>query len=249
MHYDMNLKAFWGGVVALALLGGQAFAEHAPQSASPVLAELFTSQGCSSCPPAEALFTQLAADPGLVTIEWHVDYWDKLVHGGSRWKDPYSSAVFTTRQRAYNRALRGTAGAYTPQAVIHGTSEVVGNRSSAVRGAIARAAPGDAQLSVKRSDAGYDIKVSGEGAGSVLVVRLLPQHVTAVEGGENKGRTLKGRNIALGATTVGRWRGGEGLFRAGAPNAGETCAVIVHAGTSDAPGPVLAAAYCDGAGG
>ncbi|MFN0023541.1 MAG: DUF1223 domain-containing protein, partial [Parvularculaceae bacterium] len=90
----------------------------------PVVVELFTSQGCSSCPPAEALMRELAKRPGLVALEWHVDYWDDLHAGSSgKWKDPFSSADHTARQRAYNRALRGTGGAYTPQMVIDGAAE------------------------------------------------------------------------------------------------------------------------------
>ena len=85
-----------------------------------VVAELFTSQSCSSCPPAEALFSELADQDNLLTIEWHVDYWDTLIHGGSKWKDRYSEKEYTARQRDYNASLRGTRGVYTPQAIING---------------------------------------------------------------------------------------------------------------------------------
>lgn len=97
-----------------------------------VVAELFTSQGCSSCPAAEKLFTKLAKNDNLLTMEWHVDYWDDLVHHGSRWKDPYSDREFTRRQRSYNRSIRGTNAGYTPQAVVNGHFEGVGSRPGTV---------------------------------------------------------------------------------------------------------------------
>jgi len=113
----------WGTLVP----GKTAQAARAASN-GPVLVELFTSQGCSSCPPAEALLKELTQTPGVVAIEWHVDYWDTLVHRGSSWKDPFSNAAYTARQRAYNRALRGTSGVYTPQAVIGGQYETVVSR-------------------------------------------------------------------------------------------------------------------------
>ena len=111
------------------------------QAVSPlVVAELFTSQSCSSCPPAEALFSDLADEDNLLTIEWHVDYWDTLIHGGSKWKDPYSNKDYTARQRSYNSALRGTRSVYTPQAIVNGAEEDAGNRRSAVKGLVKEAA-------------------------------------------------------------------------------------------------------------
>ena len=94
--------------IGLNFVTGEADAQDIKQdaSASPlVVAELFTSQSCSSCPPAEALFSELAGEENLLTMEWHVDYWDTLIHGGSKWKDLYSSAEFTDRQRSYNCLL------------------------------------------------------------------------------------------------------------------------------------------------
>ena len=102
--------------IGLNLVTGEADAQDIQQhtSASPlVVAELFTSQSCSSCPPAEALFSELAEEENLLTMEWHVDYWDTLIHGGSKWKDRYSSAEFTDRQRSYNAEIRRTRGVYT----------------------------------------------------------------------------------------------------------------------------------------
>lgn len=201
------------------------------------LAELFTSQGCSSCPPAEALFARLAQDPDLVTIEWHVDYWDQLRYGGSRWQDPFSSPDFTARQRAYNKALRGTASVYTPQAILGGKAEFVGSRAGDMKAARARAAAPSLRLATCPGS----LSVSGEGRGDVYFVRLLTQHETNVRGGENKGRQLKGRNVALGMEKLGQYSGTPNNYALPVLKPGESCALFVQA---PGHGAILGAAYC-----
>lgn len=211
------------------------------EAPGPLLAELFTSQGCSSCPPAERLFSSLASDPGYVTIEWHVDYWDNLVHGGSRWKDPFSSPAFTERQRAYNTVLRGSRAVYTPQAVLAGAQEFVGSRPTELASARALAEPPTARLVVKAGD----LTVSGRGAGEIWFVRLLAEHETNVNSGENKGRVLAGRNIAIASQSLGRWKGEEKTFLIPSLKAGESCALFVQSESAKGgPGAVLGAAYC-----
>ena len=209
-----------------------------PTSEAPQLVELFTSQGCSSCPPAEKLFATLAQDPGLVTIEWHVDYWDSLVHAGSKWKDPYSSKANTERQRDYNQALRDTRGVYTPQAVFAGSAEFIGSHADKLAAA-RKAAPATQTRLVVTNDTA---KLSGNGAGTLTFVRLLKEHETHVKGGENKGRQLSGRNIALEKISLGEWTGGDARFDIPAVKPGETCVLFVQ---SPRMGPVLAASYCD----
>jgi len=122
------------GILAFASACGvrSASADRSDQTAGqgPVVVELFTSQSCSSCPPAEALLGKLAATPDLIALEWHVDYWNRLdVGAAGRWKDPYSSTDHTERQRAYNQAILGTGGVYTPQAVINGARETSGSNA------------------------------------------------------------------------------------------------------------------------
>jgi hypothetical protein len=209
----------------------------------PLLAELFTSQGCSSCPPAERFFASLAGDPDYVTIEWHVDYWDDLVHGGARWKDPFSSPEFTERQRAYNAALRGTRAVYTPQAVLSGSREFVGSRPAELAFARPIAAAPMAQLEVS----GRELTASGDGEGEVWFVRLLAEQKTDVTAGENKGHVLAGKNIAIGMQSLGPWAGGEATYAIPRLKAGEACALFIQSEAADGgPGPVLAATYCDG---
>ncbi len=218
-------------------------AAHAP---GPVLVELFTSQGCSSCPPAERLFSELSKDPNLVSIEWHVDYWDNLVHGGSNWKDPYSSADNTRRQRAYNGVIRKTRGVYTPQAVVGGMYETTGFDENGIHHSadLVMRAPNTVSLKVDMRDGEIIARLDGEGEARVQVVTLLETQSTRVLGGENKGRLLKGRHIGLAAMDAGYWEGGEAEFSAAAPGKGETCAVIVQEGSEQFPGQVLAAQYC-----
>ncbi|MGH9465120.1 MAG: DUF1223 domain-containing protein, partial [Thermoanaerobaculia bacterium] len=107
-------------------------------SSGPVLLELFTSQGCSSCPPADRLLSRLAAargsEPVVVPLAFHVDYWNHI-----GWEDPFSQGRWSARQRAYALAF-GRDGVYTPQLVVDGTEELVGSDERAVRRAIERAA-------------------------------------------------------------------------------------------------------------
>src|SRR5262249_25514989 len=116
--------------LALCLLLGAA---PASAGARPVVVELFTSEGCSSCPPADALLAELAASPDLLALSLHVDYWDRL-----GWKDPFSSAAATRRQDRYARLL-GLAAVYTPQIVVDGHWQTVGSDRDAVTPAVARA--------------------------------------------------------------------------------------------------------------
>lgn len=205
-----------------------------------VVAELFTSQSCSSCPPAELMFSKLAERDDLITIEWHVDYWDTLVHRGSRWKDPYSDKTFTARQRSYNRSLRGKPAVYTPQAIVNGRLEGVGSRSNDVSDMLKNVPA----LSVPVSIADNIITVgpSPEGA-DILFVRLLERHETDVKGGENKGKELHGRNIVLDAVILGK--AGKTTMDLSLPplKDGESCAILVQT-LGDIVGPVRGAAKC-----
>ena len=214
---------------------------------APVLAELFTSQSCSSCPSAERLFNKLAETEGVVAIQWHVDYWDNLVHGrAGKWKDPYSSAANTQRQRAYNYALRGTGSVYTPQAVIGGVSETTGSRQRGVARMIAAAPPAMAIIDFAQDANGYTINVSPKDdmdttEAETMIVTLLKEEGTDIQGGENKGLSVESKNIAVDAQTLGTWTGNKTTYRASAMSEKYRCAVIVQEKNK---GRVLGAAYC-----
>lgn len=229
--------------IGLNVTSGDADAQDFQNQASAnslIVAELFTSQSCSSCPPAEAFFSELADRENLLTLEWHVDYWDKLVHGGSKWKDRYSDNAYTERQRSYNATIRGTRGVYTPQAIINGDLEGVGNRRSQVTNIIDTAPALSLPVNIQN-----DVVKVGPHSKSVevLFVRLLKEHETDVKGGENKGRKLFGKNIVLQAEVLGQTRDTQSEFKLPKLNAGESCAVLVQSLSGDT-GPILGAAKC-----
>jgi hypothetical protein len=159
--------------------------------------ELFTSEGCSSCPPADAVLASLAADPRVFALSFHVDYWDDL-----GWPDRFASPAYTSRQRAYAASF-GTRSLYTPQIVVGGTDAFVGSdrdRASAdVAAALAHASPAHLTLMVRASGASsLDVhyRAAGVPAGSVVDVALVDRAVTTqVRAGENAGRTLRHANV------------------------------------------------------
>jgi hypothetical protein len=226
------------GFLAITALPADAQAPKA--TAQPVLVELFTSQSCSSCPPAETLFRDYAKRPDLVALEWHVDYWDSLqVSGAGRWKDPYSSQEWTERQRDYNRAIRGGDGVYTPQAVVGGNTEATGFDRGAIERLVGRATKAPPQVSLA-AVRGKDIRFTATGApkdaeGFLVSFRL--DAATDVRGGENKGRKLNSAHIVTGARKLGPGP----AFNVPLPAQGEGCALILQ---PKQPGPVLAVAYC-----
>lgn len=244
----MKFRPLFSVCMAAAALGAGVQAEvPAGQTKGPVLAELFTSQSCSSCPAAEEAFNQLADTDGVVAIQWHVDYWDRLVHGrAGSWKDPFSSAANTRRQRDYNYALRHTASVYTPQAVIGGVTETVGSRAETVNRLIMRAPAPEAKITFSKNDAGYTVGVSKITDAKpldaeVILVTLLAHDETRIAGGENKGRRAVSRNVAIGADTLGAWSGAQETYRAEMADTKYDCAVIVQ---ESHEGRVLGAAYC-----
>lgn len=229
----------------MSLMPAQALADVAEQGPvpGPVLVELFTSQACSSCPPAEAVFRDLAARDDLVVIEWHVDYWNRLSHGrDGSWADPYSAAAHTERQRDYNIALRGLGSVYTPQAVVNGRSETTGSRGPAIERLIAGELPPAARLAVSPGRVMLMPASRAVPADTgVYVVTLLPQQATDVQGGENSGRHLESRNVAVGFERVGTWTGRMTSIALPEPADGLACAVIVQ---DMATMQVLGASYC-----
>lgn len=167
----------------------------------PVVVELFTSQGCSSCPPADVLLGELAKRDDVLALSFHVDYWDRL-----GWKDPHSSPMATARQRAYARFL-SLRTVYTPQIVVDGKDEMVGSDRRAVAKAIAaaRAAQGiDVKLVREAGELVVRVApVEGAGRTSVQLVAYVPGQSTRVTAGENGGRTLANANIVQSVETLG----------------------------------------------
>ena len=220
------------------------------------IVELFTSHGCSSCPPADRLLGKLLEeDPALMALEYHVDYWNSLVHGGAgSWTDPFSSREFTNRQRDYSEAeLAGRPGVYTPQAVVNGYFAAVGSDRRRLQQALEQA--GNQQLDidiveVPASDGReLNIRVSGSPAQlqalagtSVSLVRYIDSATTPVTGGENKDLELVNHHIVFEVSRLGEVDAQSGLnVAATVPIRGEGCVVLVQKG---AVSPVYAAAEC-----
>ena len=193
----------------------------------PVVVELFTSQGCSSCPPADAIVAELARDrPELLPLTFHVTYWNSL-----GWRDPFSFEAATQRQRQYV-ALAVSPDVYTPAMVVEGRQDVVGSDRQGVEAALARAeaeVQTTAPVAITRAGPGLAITVgAGAGHGNVLLLGFDRQHKTPVGRGENGGRTLLEANIVRSMAVQGDWTGHALHLQAAMP-AGEEVAVVVQA--------------------
>jgi hypothetical protein len=179
----------------------------------PILVELFTSEGCSSCPPADALLAELASRPDLLALSFHVDYWDRL-----GWKDPFSSREATQRQNRY-AALLDLAAVYTPQIVVDGRRQAVGSDRADVEHALdlARRDRQEVPVTLALDHGQAQIKLGPGGeaaAASVLLIGFDRRHTTAVRRGENAGRTLPHVDVVRGVEEIARYSGTAGAIAA-----------------------------------
>ncbi|WP_340646917.1 DUF1223 domain-containing protein [Phenylobacterium sp.] len=196
--------------------------------------ELFTSQGCSSCPPANANLAKLADRPDVLALSFGVTYWDKL-----GWKDTFASKAYTDRQWAYAKGLRHTQ-VWTPQVVVNGRTDVVGNRLAEIESA-ARRSPMAAGPQLSVEDGVLTVGAAKPAKADVWLVRYDPAIVqTPVKRGENTGKTLPHRNVVHEMTRLGAYTGQAVTYRlpTGADPRLKT-AILVQAGPG---GPILAAA-------
>ena len=216
---------------------------------SPVVVELFTSEGCSSCPPADALLVKLSqmdgpGMPQVIVLGEHVDYWNSVT-----WNDRFSSAQFTGRQQGYAQHF-GLASPYTPQMVIDGQKQLVGNNPSEVGKDIDAAAKVEkpAQISVVKSAAGsYQVSVQAPNAkGKVFLAITEDGLSTEVKGGENGGRTLHHAGVVRELRTLGALKNGtfEGKVEVAMKHDWNPANVkaVVFVQQADY-GPILGAAY------
>lgn len=223
------------GILGLAALAASGRL-RASAATAPIVVELFTSQGCSSCPPADRVLSGLARRPGVLALSHHIDYWDRL-----GWKDPYSSPDATRRQRDYARAL-GLRTIYTPQMVVDGRIDVVGSDTAAVERALARprAPSSTASIPARTIDG---VAVRGTVSGEIPRLRRIdfqPEApATRVLAGENKGRALAHVNVVrrIGASVA--WTGEELSWPT---EPGLATAVLAE----DRDGRILAAAWTAG---
>lgn len=184
-------------LLGTAISGTAAFAASGGRAArAPVVLELFTSQGCSSCPPADALLGELSHEPGVIALAWHVDYWN-----GLGWRDPYASAAWTKRQRAYAQRLGEEV--YTPALVVNGTAMVVGSDAAATRTAMQRASQLPVGIMVRRTGDTVQATLEAVPQGATaLRVLYQPQAATGVRAGENAGRQLREYRIVRDAAII-----------------------------------------------
>jgi hypothetical protein len=214
-------------ICQFALLGGLAALTPGAVLAAerPVVVELFTSQGCSSCPPANAFLNELSKQPSdVLALAFHVTYWDYL-----GWKDPFSLPVATDRQAQYGR--RFGDGSYTPEIVVDGAAGLVGSYRDEVNSAIAKArtqnvTAAEVNLVARDGKASIDIG-AGKGAARVMLVGFDREHVTAIGRGENRGRTMAEANIVRSFRPIGQWNGAPVHLEERLPD-GEQVAVILE---------------------
>ncbi len=200
--------------------------------------ELYTSQGCSSCPPADALLTQLAGRDDVIALALHVDYWDYI-----GWRDIFGDPKFTARQHSYARAA-GAATIYTPQMVVGGQDHVIGSKPMAVMDLLAQHRKVAPVVRLSATRAGQMVQVSAPAAignpGDMVVqlVRYLPDQTVSIERGENAGKSIKYSNIVRDWQTIARWDGTTSLSLTAQADGPESVVVIIQ---RDGHGPILAA--------
>lgn len=234
-------------VILSACLAALAFSDAVAGDIQKPLAvvELFTSQGCASCPPADKAAAKLADDGNVIMLSYHVDYWNYL-----GWADTMSSPENTKRQYDYSAAM-GRSGVYTPQAVINGRAEMVGTGLGQIRDSLASAETGANALSVPitMKKAGDEVVIdigAGEGKADVLVVYFKSHEQVTIKAGENKDKTLDYRNIVTDVQTVGMWHGEPDTITLPArvldPSESDGCAILLQTTDQNGnPGAILGA--------
>jgi hypothetical protein len=197
-----------GAALAACLMG--AAGAMAGDTSRPIVVELYTSQGCSSCPPADAFLGRLAQRPDVLAMSLPITYWDML-----GWKDTLASPANTARQKAYSRAM-GRGGIYTPQIIVDGLTDVVGSRVSDVKSAIAAREGDMTAVPILLKPDGHEVHVSiGTGKpnggkpadATIWVFHILSSSTVAIARGENEGRTMTYRNVVRDLKPVGKWKG------------------------------------------
>ena len=243
-----NCISRWSGALGVCAI----VAIIRPALAEPrAVVELFTSQGCSSCPPADKVIGELAKDPSVIALSMPIDYWDYL-----GWKDTLADARFSARQQAYSR-VRGDRGVYTPQVVVNGSAHLVGSDRAGIEDAIGdtRKADGVMSVPVSMALAGKQITVSVAASGKapaamhgeIWICSISKEVSIAIGRGENRGREVTYHNVVRNLLKVGDWNGSAGSWTVPLENISregvDAAAVYVQDGNRDKPGLMLGAAY------
>ena len=243
-----NCISRWSGALGVCAIVAIIRPAHAEPRA---VVELFTSQGCSSCPPADKLLGELAKDPSVIALSMPIDYWDYL-----GWKDTLADARFSARQKAYSQ-MRGDRDVYTPQVVVNGSAHVIGSDRAGIESAIGATKKADGVMSVPvtMTLAGKQITVSvaasskGPAAmhGEVWIGSISQAVPISISRGENSGRELTYYNVVRNLLKVGDWNGSPGNWTVPLENISregvDAAVVYVQDGNRDRPGAMLGAAY------
>jgi hypothetical protein len=238
----------WSGALGVCAIIAIIRPAHADPRA---VVELFTSQGCSSCPPADKLLGELSKDPSVIAMSMPIDYWDYL-----GWKDTLADARFSARQKAYSRVL-GNHGVFTPEVVVNGSVHVVGSDRAGIESAISDTSGSDGVMSVPvtMTQAGGKITVSIAASnrgpvathGEVWLCSISKAVPITISRGENRGLELTYYNVVRNLVKVGDWNGTPRSWTLpldSVEHDGVDAAVAyVQDGSRDKPGPMLGAAY------
>lgn len=221
---------------AMLLLPIIAFAGSAQAAdvAHPAVIELYQSQGCASCPPANAVLNAIADRPDLIALNFSVTYWDQL-----GWKDSFGQAAFTARQWDYAKG-GGRTQVYTPQIIVNGRYALVGSRQADVEAALARFDRGTDEPMIALANGKVSVSAGHPGKEAIVwAVRYDPRTIdVAIRAGENDGRTLPHRNIVRQLVEIGRWHGPMASYAVPPGVAGLETAILIQAGRG---GPIIAA--------
>jgi hypothetical protein len=243
-----NSFSRWSGALGVCAI----VAVIRPALAEPrAVVELFTSQGCSSCPPADKIIGDLAKDPSVIALSMPIDYWDYL-----GWKDTLADARFSARQKAYSH-MRGDRDVYTPQVVVNGSVHVVGSDRGGIEDAIGDTRKSDGVMSVPvtMTLAGRQMTVSVAAAsggpiamhGEVWICSVSKAVPISIGRGENRGRELTYYNVVRNLLKVGDWNGNAGSWTVPLENISrdgvDAAVVYVQDGNRDKPGAMLGAAF------
>ncbi len=247
------MKTTISAIAVGGLFAGILFAAVPAQAEIKGVVELFTSQGCSSCPPADKLLGQIAARKDLLALSYNVDYWDYL-----GWKDTLASPDNSERQRNYAQA-RGDGQVYTPQVVVDGRTHAVGSNAAQIDQALAKY-PDGLPVHLSLSSTGDAITVSIDAAdpatagamphATLWLVMYDEAVAVPIERGENSGRTITYTNVVRKLRPIAMWKGERmsvDLPKSEVKHADvNRCAVLLQAETKDGfPGPILGAATID----
>jgi len=239
----LSALAFLGAAFAVAVVPSFTTPADAGEAQAPrAVIELFTSQGCSSCPPADAKIVALARDPDVIALTLHVDYWDYL-----GWQDTLASPAFSERQRGYAET-RGDRGVFTPQMVINGREACIGSDPQAIHASLRQATREHERLPVpmrvSRDGTRLDITLEGDhpAAAELWLLIVEPDMHVAIKRGENKGRTAHYANVVRQIIHLDSWDGTAGEISVSLPDAGDGFVVLLQELRGDYPGAILGAA-------